>query len=239
MPGSHAGRSLRGCIMNTLLARYQTLPRSARWLIVFALFLGLYFGAIDPLLSMARNWNDQADRLQERTRSVASIAEAMDRTKAEIDRTMTSLGKLKPLSTASDPQAALEQRLTAVVRKTGVSEKRRSPKPAATITFPNLRTIGPDQPPKLDRVAVEWQIECDTLHLVDVLRDLEQATEVHSLSSVQVRKINESSRGSESDGMLSVTIVVETWYVPRGSSTGTSSANSSTALETRRAGGRS
>ncbi|CAN5813532.1 hypothetical protein BH11PLA1_BH11PLA1_16970 [soil metagenome] len=202
----------------SLQARIGALPRAAKWLGGLIIFVGLYFGVVEPVITKTHQWNQAADDLQLRTSRAASVADALTKQQAELDRRMLSLGRLKTPSTSADPQSALERRLSEIGRTEGVSEKRRNPRPAAPVAVTGLHTIGVDPLPRLERVAVEWQIECDTTHLMGVLSALESAPEVHAVSSVQIRKLTDS-RANEGAGTLSATIVVETWYPAKGAGT--------------------
>lgn len=197
--------------------RWNSLPRAGKWLAVFAVFLVGYF-AVTPLLDKTAELNAKADQAESRLRSAVSTAEQLKQSRAEIERNIVALGKLKPYATGSDPQATLDRLLSDIARKYTLTERRRAakaPGPLPTVV-PAPRTITGEVPPKLDRVSMEWQIDCDTATLMNVLRELESAPEVHSVASVQARKNNDNARTSEGEGTLSVTFTVESWFPSKG-----------------------
>lgn len=200
-----------------LKERWNTLPRAGKWLAVFAVFLIGYF-AVTPLLDKTAELNAKADQAENRLRSAVATAEQLKQSRAEIERNIVALGKLKPYASGSDPQAALDRRLSEIARQHTVNERRRAakaPGPLPTVV-PAPRTITGEAPPKLDRVSMEWQIDCDTTTLMSVLRELESAPEVHSVASVQARKLSDNARTSEGEGTLSITFTVESWFPSKG-----------------------
>ncbi|MBL0870696.1 MAG: hypothetical protein IBJ18_08990 [Phycisphaerales bacterium] len=201
----------------SLIERWNTLPRAGKWLAVFVVFLIGYF-AVTPLLDKAAELNAKADQAESRLRSAVATADQLKQSRAEIERNIVALGKLKPYASGSDPQAALDRRLSEIVRQYTLNERRRAakaPGPLPTVT-PAPRTITGEAPPKLDRVSMEWQIDCDTTTLMNVLRELEIAPEVHSVASVQARKLSDNARTSEGEGTLSITFTVESWFPSKG-----------------------
>jgi hypothetical protein len=208
--------------MNTLIARLRSLPRAARWLAGFVAFLAIYFGVVEPAIALMNDWNERADRIEAQSRATANVAESLASTAAEIERQVVAIGKARPPSTSSDPQAALDGCLTKIVSRREIVERRRNVRAASTLTLNGVRTLSGDPLPKIERLQIEWQIDCDTTKLMAVMKDLELAPEVHSVSSVQIRKSTESR--AEASGILSVTFYVETWYVPRPGTTPPGSA---------------
>jgi hypothetical protein len=201
----------------TIKERWNALPRAGKWLAVFAVFLIGYF-AVTPLLDKAAELNAKADQAENRLRSAVATAEQLKQSRAEIERTIVALGKLKPYASGSDPQAALDRRLSEIARQHTLTERRRAAKaPGALPTVtPAPRTITGEAPPKLDRVSMEWQIDCDTTTLMNVLRELESAPEVHSVASVQARKAADNARTLDGEGVLSITFTVESWFPSKG-----------------------
>lgn len=201
--------------MSALLTKIRALPRVTLWASAFVLFLGLYFGAVEPAIALMNQWNEKADRIEAQQRATANAATALTNSAREFERQVVAIGKARPPSTSADPSTALDARLSAIVSKHEIADRRRNLRASAPLVLNGVRTIAGDPLPRIERLQIEWQIECDTSKLVAVLSDLESAPEVHSVYSMQVRKLTDSR--AESEGLLNVTFVVETWYVPRSS----------------------
>ncbi len=220
--------------MSALMMKIRALPRVVLWLSAFVLFLGVYFGAIEPAITLMNSWNEKADRIEAQQRSTANAASALTNSAGEIERQVVAIGKARPPSTSPDPSTALDARLSAIVSKHEVVDRRRNLRASAAVVLNGVKTISGEPLPRIERLQIEWQIECDTRKLVEVLKDLETAPEVYSVYSMQVRKLTDSR--AEGEGLLNVTFVVETWFVPK-NTPGVSGAAASSRFGSGRQGG--
>ena len=204
--------------MNALLTRYHALPRAGKWLAWLGGFLALFFGLINPALSRAGEWGSSAEKIESTLADRAGKKALIDNSAAELERSMLAFGNPAMPQKRRDPLADLDRRVRQVLTAHGVTPKRsvnKGPEPFQRPTkTADGRAIKSDGS-KLDRYAIELSFECDTTRLLGVMRDLERAAEVSSLSKVIVRRIVESnSRGGKSDvALLSVTLVPEMWVI--------------------------
>lgn len=196
----------------TISSKYKALPRSARWLIILCAFLGVYFLVLEPVIGQIGTWNAKADEIASRIDSAAAADRTLSQSTGELDRVMTSLGKIRPPSTEGEAQAALDRRLSEIVRARNATEIRRSAKPPADFNAKQAAALAIDPSMKLQKLSIELRIDCDTTTLMNILKDLETAAEVHAIAKVEIRKGSDSSR-SDTDGLLNVTITVETWRI--------------------------
>ncbi|MCW5764528.1 MAG: hypothetical protein KIT68_00965 [Phycisphaeraceae bacterium] len=193
--------------MNSLLARFKALPRAAKWLTAFVVFIGAYFLAIEPMLDAIRKYNVEADKIEAELAARRDTRDRVLNSAGEMERAMLAYGKPALPGKGADAAAALERRLNQVLAAHGVRETRK------TFKDPVPLTVGREQTPRYNRVAIELNFECDTTKLLAVLKDLERAPEVTAIGRLSVRRVNEpAGRGAKGDsGLLQVQMSPETW----------------------------
>ena len=204
--------------MNALVARYHALPRAGKWLAWLGGFLAIFFGLVNPALSRAGEWSSSADKIETTLADRAAKKSLIENSSPELDRSMLAYGTPAMPQKRRDPQADLDRRVRQVLSAHGVTPKRSASKGPDAFQRPTKTADGrpiKSDGPKLERYSVELSFECDTTRLLGVMRDLERAAEVSSLSKVVVRRIADSnSRGGKGDvSMLSVTLVPEMWVI--------------------------
>lgn len=194
--------------MTALWQRFRALPRASRWLIVFVAFIGLYFGAIEPLLDAMRRYNFEADRIETDLSQRQETRERILNTAGELERSMIAFGRPAFPAKGGDPQTALDKRLSQVLNAHGIRETRRNIKEPVPIPGPR------GTPARFNRLVIELTFECDTTKLLAVLKDLEKAPEVTAIARLSVRKLADPGpRGKGDSGMLQVQVSPETWVL--------------------------
>ena len=206
--------------MKNLRARWNTLPRSGKWLAIFVVFLVAYFAVLEPLMALNAGLIERADRIQASIRDRAASAEKIENTRAATENAIAAFGKpLPPSETAraQDRFAAMERKVTEVLSRNTVTERRRTTREAIPLSD-QRNAVGPAA--NLSRAGLELQIECDSEAMMNVLRDLERSAEVSAISRVDIRRISDNNR--RGGGTLQVTLLVETWVPSRAAEGGRS-----------------
>jgi hypothetical protein len=199
--------------VNTLRARWAALPRSGKWLTIFVAFLLAYFAVLEPLMGLNTRLVEQADRIEASLRDRTLSAEKIENTRGSTESAISAFGKPTPpaeTARAQDRFAAMERKVTEVLTRHTVTERRRATREMIPLSDQRNAT-GPAA--NLSRAGLELQIECDSEAMMNVLRDLERAAEVSAISRVDVRRISDNNR--RGGGTLQVTLLVETWVPSR------------------------
>lgn len=204
--------------MNALLLKYRALPRSGKWLTWLVAFLAVFFGVINPAMTLAAQWSASAEKIEDTLADRAAKKTLIDNSAADLERSMLAFGKPAPPQKRRDPLADLDKRVRQVLNAHGISPKRSVNKGPDAFQRPTKTSDGrpiKSDGPKLDRYSIELSFECDTTRLLAVMRDLERASEISSLGKVSVRRVVESnSRGGKSEfALLSVTMTPEMWVI--------------------------
>lgn len=191
----------------SLARQFKSMPRAAKWLIAFGVFIGAYFLVIEPVVEATSSYNAKADELDKELTRRRDTTERMTNTGADLERAMLAFGRPAIPGKLSNPYEALDRRLDQVIgAHSGVRAIRRSP------GRPTPVTSGPaNQPTKYTRQVIDLTIECDTQGLIEVLKDLERAPEVTAIGRVTVRKIDAGR--SRDSGLLSVQLAPEVWWL--------------------------
>jgi hypothetical protein len=201
-------------------ASWKSIPRAAKWLVGLVLFLLSYFLVIEPAVTHAAKWNDDAAALQRTLSDRAAKKGNIENNAADLDRAMVALGRPKPPEKRSDPVAALDRAVRRVLSNHSVTPKRsvnKAPEPVFRAKDTSrLDRSASELAGKLDRYAIELSLECDTVTLLAVLKDMEKSPDITGVSRLSVRRIVENTgpKAPKSEvSMLSVTLAPELWVI--------------------------
>lgn len=197
---------------STLLDRFNQLPRSMRWLLIAVLVVVGVFVVDDYVWSQAREWRDQAARLE----SDLAAARAASTRLAEVDRMKAAIENLgpvrvpRPLPDAEGRDtAALNNAVNEVLKKYPVSNDRFDAKGVNRLpTGVLLGLISGNQ--RAAYVSGELKFEGNPDDVIAIIADLEASADIDAVSTVRIAKATGAAR------RLSVTLTVEAWTISAG-----------------------
>lgn len=205
----------------SLIDRYKTLPRSARWLGWLVAIVVGYFAIVEPLLDWRTSLNTKADALAaslDRENELASAASSAGSTVAVSHAMFGS-----PMLPGTDAvrKQAFSSRVNAILRDhqiiARITERQiplRDPQ-AAALVDPEFR---------VERLVLDLSFEASPETVAKLLADLEKAEEVSGVGRLSVRKVTDAPRGSKDPGRLvRAQISVETWLAVKSTAVGLAS----------------
>jgi len=194
--------------MQHWIDRFKKLPRAAKWAAAALAFFTAYFAIIEPALDATARYAARADTLQsalvranQRARGSAGLA-------ADLKLGTARFGdKLSPWENPGS--GALNKRISDVLGEHGVSAWTSDERRAANLprdTFEGL--LAPDE--RARRIVVDLDFESHPIIATRVIADLERAPEVHAISRLTLRKVDNQKRNT-----IAVNTSVETWTVAK------------------------
>lgn len=193
--------------MNKLITRYKAFPRSMRWLIVFAVFAGVYFVVIEPALNMMTEWNNAADRAAIALRRYEEQATARDAADTRIAIGVTRLGDVAMPNALRDRSNVLYTKIGSILDKHGVvrpSITQGRPIPLGKGVLAEL--VGANE--EVQRLTFDVKLEGDPDTILKVIADLERTPEVTTLGTLQLRRT-----GKDDERKLQATLTPEAWVI--------------------------
>ncbi|MGQ0627968.1 MAG: GspMb/PilO family protein [Phycisphaerales bacterium] len=193
-----------------IVTRWRTAPRALKWGLAFLAFIALYFGAIEPAVNSLNELNLKADNLAKDLREKAKVREETAGAARLVEQATGFFGRPTLPETQKDRQARLERRVNQIFSAHKVSGQRtqyRDPSPLSGDTPKALAPAGR----RLDKLIVELSFETDTETLAAIVRELESAPEIATISRVQLRRQSGGRNRSNEIGPLPVTLTAEAW----------------------------
>ncbi|MDX2131435.1 MAG: hypothetical protein SFY69_05230 [Planctomycetota bacterium] len=193
-----------------LAQRYTSLPRSARWLIMLVVGVGVYFGVVEPGLDVFNGFvgrGDAAEAVLERYMG------ASDTIKRAGETALLGVRQYGEVEYPGDPESrppALNKAIDEILRKHGVTGQTSTTRTTPLGRGPLVTRAGATH--KIDRLTkvLEFQADPDVVALV--LADLEQNPLVTTISNVQIRQGEGRDRSAK---VVSASITVESWLLAR------------------------
>lgn len=193
---------------SSLASRWTSMPRALRWAVLAGLFIGAYFGLIEPALGAMAKWNARAD-----SKEVALTKFDNDRrARQDMDEAATlgvsRFGLVEAPGDASDRSLALNKKVSSILDENGIKRPttttREVPLPANSALS---RYLGSDF--RVERVINDLTFDAEPEQIAKVVADLERSPEVSSISSVQIKQI--AGDAAEGSRLVRATIAVEAW----------------------------
>lgn len=190
----------------TLRERWNSLPRTGRWIVAAAAFMAAYFVVIEPALDATASLAARADVLQSgldrRRASASGASDAAAREALAISRfgeTREPGGPERP----GELNACVER----ILRDRAVSSltiRARALVPLGRAAFAGV--IPESQ--QAQRLALDVDFESSPQIAVEIIAALEQAPEVTALGRVILRKVERDGKKS-----VQVSLAPETWVI--------------------------
>lgn len=197
-------------MFTSLSDRFRKLPRAGRWGVWLIAVLIVYFAAIEPAVDWSSNKAAEVSRLEKTLAARVRLSAEKDAAGNVLQRSIVAYGEPKrPRSNIADPSGFLSQKTSDLAAKHGITVKRRTRRGSVPVT--GFEWNGS----KVDRVALELVVECDTEKFVALLKDLEASPEITQVSSVRLTKLPQSGVALADSSLMQITLVPEVWVLPR------------------------
>lgn len=184
---------------------YRAMPRAVRWGVLFALGLGVYFGAVEPIIGFTQGIFDQADRNHYSIQDAVKRAEQREAADSQMATGVARFGEVHLPAEQSARSKELTDRIDAVMKSRGVSDWRLSTRRPTPLGRDVLSTVlSPTQ--EVQRLVFEVTIEGPPDVVMGVLGDLEKSPEVVSIGEVTLRTIEDKKR-------VNAVLLPETWII--------------------------
>jgi len=191
--------------MPSLAQRWSKLPRAARWLVVFGLLVGFYFGVVEPLLTETAEANARADRAAGELEAFREQADSLEGAETTIKIGLTNFGLVEmPDARATDAS----DRIDAVLRKCDVEDwsfQQQRGVPLGRDAAPGL-VEDPDAE-EVQRVVFNIQLTARADVVIDVIADLERSPELTAVGQIVLRRTDEER------ALVQANIQPETWII--------------------------
>ena len=195
--------------LEQLATKFSALPRAARWGVTALSFFLAYFLVIEPALDATTTYNNKADTLRTALDNAANRAEGADGLSADLKLGTTRFGE-KVFPADNPGSGPLNKRIADILGEHGVTAWKSDERPASNLgnnAFQNA--LNPGQ--RARKIVVNLDFESHPLTASQVLADLERAPEVHAISSLVLRKVDNPDRNT-----LRTNMSVETWVISEG-----------------------
>jgi hypothetical protein len=193
--------------MGALTDTYVGLPRAARWLIIFGVFVTAYFVIVEPVMDATVRMNERADRQEAKLAAYRTRLKAADAEVDDVALGMRRFGEVELPGLSERRPVQLNTAISEILKANGVySHTTRSsagtlrPGPISEMYGPNSR-VG-TRIRDIDFAATPEQV-------AGVLADLERSPLVAAVSVVDLAPADD--RHSRT---IQATITVEAWIEP-------------------------
>lgn len=196
----------------SLVARFNSLPRAFRWLLVFGAVIGAYFLAVEPAMDATLRMDSASDTLEARLRGASSSDQGFVAASGQVENGVQRFGLINlPVESAAGSEA-FNQRVAEVLKSHGVRDSTASDREVPVASGPLTLAYTADNM-RLDRLVKDIQFETTPETVAKVIADLERSPEVVALSRVQINKL-QSGRGVPA-GTVRANLTVEAWKLSR------------------------
>jgi hypothetical protein len=187
----------------------MSLPRSMRWLLIGAGAVGLYFGAVEPMVDFVVTRNSESDKIE----AVLRRYDAERRARAGAEQQIElGLAKFGVVEFPGDPEARpieFNTQISEAIARHGLREDATT-RSATLGAGPLAGVVGSDK--RIERVIKELRITAPPEKVSALIADLERLPSVSAVSQVRIQKPSESEREGR---MVNAVFSVETWVVSR------------------------
>lgn len=210
--------------MNALVKKYNSLPRSGRWLVWTLVVVVAYFAVVEPVLTLTASAKAHADALAaglERERALTSTDSDQGRTLAN---GRLSFGEpYLPEDPANKPEA-LHKVVDEILQKHDIGNRVKAERHIRISSDEATQLLGPlAATSSVERLILDISFEATPDVVTAILADLEQAKEVAAISRVEIRRQDAGGRGSTAPSnsrIVKATISPEAWVIAGTSAAG-------------------
>lgn len=204
--------------MNTLLQKYASLPRAGKWLVWTLVLVVVYFGVVEPVLTITAQSKSHADTLAAGLAREQALTSQDSEQGRILEDGRRSFGEpYLPEDPANRPEA-LHNAVDAILQKHNIGNRVKNERHVRMASDEASQLLGAlAATSTVERLILDITFEAspDTVH--SILAELEQAREVAAISRVEIRRPDVGGgRGAPpSSGTKTVkaTISPEAWIV--------------------------
>lgn len=196
----------------SLIARFNSMPRAARWLAVFGVGLAAYFLAIEPALDATIRMNSSSDLLESRLHGASSSDQGFVAALGQVESGLQRFGMVNLPAESTAGSEAFNRRVAEILKDHGVRDSTASDREVPVASGPLTQAYLPENL-RLDRLVKDLQFETTPDDVARVIADFERAPEIVAVSRVQITKL-QSGRGVPA-GTVRANITVEAWKLSR------------------------
>lgn len=197
--------------MSAILARYNALPRAAKWGLLAALAIGFYFGGVEPALNAMNTWTTRANNKERELTAFAKEREARKGADDAAALGVTRYGIVEPPGDPAERSAAFNRRVSQVLEAEGIKQSTSTSSESPVGRNSMLQQFFGVEA-SVQKIGSELRFDATPEQLARVVAALEQSPEVSSISRVQVRQ-GASGGGEKNPRLLGVTMKVQAWQV--------------------------
>ncbi|MCC6229281.1 MAG: hypothetical protein IT432_08655 [Phycisphaerales bacterium] len=196
----------------SLGARFNSMPRAARWLIAFVAGLGAYFLVIEPALDSTLRMNSSSEQIESHLRGASTSDQGFVSALGQVDSGTQRFGTVNLPVESTAGSEAFNRRIAEILKAHGVRDSTASDREVPVASGPLTQVYAPDNM-RLDRLVKDLQFESTPDTVARVIADCERAPEIVAVSRVQITKL-QSGRGVPA-GTVRANITVEAWKLSR------------------------
>jgi len=196
----------------SLGARFNSMPRAARWLVVFVAGLAAYFLVIEPALDSTLRMNSSSEQLESRLHGASSSDQGFVTALGQVESGLQRFGAVNLPVESTTGSEAFNRRVAEILKAHGVRDSTASDREVPVASGPLTQVYAPDNM-RLDRLVKDLQFETTPDNVAKVIADFERAPEVVAVSRVQITKL-QSGRGVPA-GTVRANITAEAWKLSR------------------------
>lgn len=201
-------------MFSSLTDRYRQLPRAGRWGFWLVAIVVVYFLAVEPAVDWSARKAVEVDRLEKSLAARTRLSAEAGAAAGVLERSIVAYGGPKPpRSNIADPSGYLSQKASDLAAKHGITVKRRTRRGNTPVSGQEWNGS------KIERVAIELVVECDTEKFVALLKDLEASPDITQINTVRMNKLSEPGVPLSDSTVMQITLVPEMWILPKGGDT--------------------
>ncbi len=192
--------------MTNLFKIFIALPRALQWCISAVVFLGIFFGAIDPLLAWRSSLVGRAEIAQAQVNDLEQLVRQREGSDQRLALASRAHGTPHKPGEVETERAAIISAIGRVERAHGIVITSLEPRTIYARDSALQDSLGGDE--ELVRLVYVMSFQADPQTITAVLRDLEAAPEIQRIGGVRITR---TGRGE--DRTLAARFEPETWAV--------------------------
>lgn len=203
--------------MTNAVARFSSLPRSAKWAIAALVIFGGYFLLVEPVMDRTNRLATRADAIEDSLRRANDLGTDASDEGRLIANGLRAYGTPKaPDTRGGDRGGAVQRIVDGILAQHGVDNATRTER-TAMLTGDRARAVAGEG--RIEREMVEVSFEADQSVAAAVIADLERSSGISAVSRVKIDRTSLGYRASDPDdvapGVVRASLTAEAWVYVR------------------------
>ena len=197
--------------MNGLVQRWNALSRAAKWVVLAAIGMVLYFVVVEPVSKWANDRGGEASITAQTLKELREQAQGRSQATTELRASARVFVEVLPPGDLNERVQSVSSRIDEILRtnKAGdVDFSTRSPASLGSRTLPNY--VDDPATQELQRVAFDISFTGTPERAIEIVRQLEKVPEITLISDIRLKRID--ARGAR---LVQVDLNPEVWGVAR------------------------